>query len=174
MELQQWLMAYQAITATACAKERNFWMSTGIFLIANLVLLLPLAFLATTYGPWNGKWLRTALGAIGFLICLFWLITQRWTAREIAHWEGHLRGIEGQFAGSEFHRSSYRFLCGEQVCLPASSWKCNEWYPEVHRLSPFGRIGPQVAIGFLSVLFLLGWVALAVFANVLASRGTLV
>ena len=173
MELQQWLLVYQAITETTSAKERNYWMSTGIFLIANLLLLLVLAFLATTYNTWNGRWLRTALGAIGFLVCLFWLFTQRWTAREISHWESHLRGIEGQFAGSEFHRSSYRLHRGEQVCMPASSWKCSEWYPEVHKLFWCGRIGPQAMIGFLSLLFLLGWVALAVVANVLASRGTL-
>ena len=173
MELQQWLMVYRAITATTSAKERNYWMSTGIFLIANLLLLLPLAYLATTYSTWNGGWLRTALGAIGFFICLFWLFTQRWTAREISHWESHLRGIEGQFAGSEFHRSSHKLHCGEQVCLPASSWKCNEWYPEVQRISRCGRIGPQAVIAFLSVLFLLGWAALAVAANILTSRGTL-
>jgi len=173
VELQQWLIVYQAITATTSAKERNYWMSTGIFLIANLLLLLALAFLATTYSTWNGRWLRTALGAIGFFICLFWLITQRWTAGEISHWESHLRGIEGQFAGSEFHRGSYKLHCGEQVCMPASSWKCNEWYPEVHKISRCGRIGPQAVIAFLSVLFLLGWVTLAVVANILASRGTL-
>jgi len=173
VELQQWLMVYQAITATTSAKERNYWMSTGFFLVANLLLLVPLAYLVTAHSAWSGRWLRTALGAIGFSICLFWLFTQRWMTREIAHWESHLRGIEGQFAGSEFHRSGYRLRSGEQVCLPASSWKGNEWYPEVQRISWCGRIGPQAIIAFFSVLFLLGWAALAVVANVLISKGTL-
>ena len=174
MELDQWLMVYQAVTATTSAKERNYWMSTGIFLVANLLLLLPLAFFALSYNSWGGRWFQTALGAIGFLICFFWLVTQRWTAREISHWESLLRGIEGQFAGSEFHRGNYRLLHGEQICVPASSWKCNEWYPEVQRLSWCGRLSPQALITLLSTAFLLGWVALAVLANLFGSTVTLV
>ncbi len=174
VELDQWLMVYQAVTTTACAKERNYWMSTGIFLVANFLLLLPLAYFALSYNALGGRWFKTALGALGFLICFFWLVTQRWSAREISHWESLLRGIEGQFAGSEFHRGNYKLLHGEQICVPASSWKCNEWYPEVQRISWCGRIGPRVLIVLLSVVFLLGWVALAFLANGLAATGTLV
>ena len=174
MELNQWLMVYQAITTTASAKERNYWASTAVFLFANFLLLLPLAYFAPSVTTGGGRWFKTALGVIGFFVCLFWLVTHRWMTRGIAHWERLLRGIEGQFAGSEFHRGDYKLLHGEQVCTPASSWKCNEWYPEVERLSWFGRIRPQALIVLLSLVFLLGWAALAVIVNLLTSRGTLV
>lgn len=174
MELEQWLLVYQAITTTASAKERNYWMSTGVFLIANFLLLLLLAFFARTYVTSLERCFGTALGAIGILVSIFWLVTQRWTAREISLWESFLRGIEGQFAGSEFHRSIHKLVRGEQVCVPDTSWKCNQWYPDVWRLSRGGRLSPQVLIAFLSVIFLLGWVALVVIANLFASKGALV
>lgn len=162
MELEQWLMVYQAITISTAGKERNYWMVTGIFLAANFLLLLPLAFFVYSYATWGEKWFKTALGAIGFLICFFWLASHHWAVREVSYWESLLRGIEGHFAGGEFHRSLYKLHQGEQVFIPACSWKGNEWYPEVERLSWLGRIDLRTLIGFLPIIFLLAWIALVV------------
>lgn len=162
MELEEWLKVYQAITLTAGVKERGYWTIAGLFLLANCLLILSLALFSFFYTMWEGRFFATALSGIGVLICLCWLISQQRAAREVSHWGSLLRSIEGQFAGGEFHRSLYKLLYGEEVCIPATSWKCNEWYPEVERLSRLGRITPQTLIGLLPVVFLLAWVALTI------------
>ncbi|MEA3239897.1 MAG: hypothetical protein U9Q94_09010 [Candidatus Bipolaricaulota bacterium] len=162
MELEEWLRLYQALSATAGVKEHGYWTITGIFLLANCLLILPLSLFLFSYTVWEGRFFITVLAGIGVLICLGWSLSQRRVLQEIEHVSGLLRNIEGQFAGGDFHRSLYKLLAGEEVCIPSTSWKCEEWHPEVARMGTLTRLLPRASISILPVVFLLAWSALAI------------
>jgi len=162
MELEEWLQLYQAVSVTAGVKERGYWTVAGIFLLANCLLAFPLAFFFFSYTGGEGRYFITVLGGIGVLLSLSWSLSQKRIAGELSHLASLLRSIEGQFAGGEFHRSLHKLLSGEEVCVPATSWKCKEWQSEVTRLGWCVRTPPQALISILPVVFLLAWVTLAV------------
>lgn len=160
MELGEWLAIYQAASLTATSKERTYWTITALFLLANSLLALPAGLVAASYPDDPSQWLATGLGALGCVTCLVWLACQGLAARESLHWESLLRSIEGQFAGGEFHRSAYKLLRGQEVCIPTTAWKCGDWYPEVERLRLARRGLPHVAGRLLALAFLAGWAVL--------------
>jgi len=160
VELEGWLEVYQALTLTASAKERNYWSIFLGFLIASSLLVVALAFLFLAYSLPEERILRTVLGALGLCVGLGWWTSQRRAGREITLWSSLLRSLEGEFAGAEFHRSLYKLLQGAQVCVPASDWKCNEWYPLVARFPWPGRIASRFFVELLPVAFSLAWAAL--------------
>jgi len=160
MELEQWLKIYQAAALTSGAKERSYWTILGVFLLTHCVLILALAFLSLTHTLQETRCYSTILGGIGIFVALCWFANERRAAREMLYWEGLLRGLEGEFAGAEFHRSFYKLLHNEQVCLPAADWKCAEWYPTVEHLSWFTRNMSRWLLACLPILFLVAWIAL--------------
>jgi len=162
MELEEWMRLYQALTTTVGVKEHGYWTIAGVFLLANCLLILPLSLFLFSYTVWEGRFFITVLAGIGVLVCLAWSLSQRRIAQEIEHAAGLLRSIEGQFAGGDFHRSLYKLLAGEEVCIPSTSWKCKEWHPEVAHMGPVTRLLPRVSISILPVGFLLAWTALVV------------
>lgn len=159
MELEGWLEVYQAISLTAGTKERGYWTTLLGFLIASCLLFLAVAFLNLAHDLAAARILRTVLAGIGLCMSLGWWSSQWRLAQEVAHWTGLLRGLEGEFAGAEFHRSAYKFLRGKEVCIPASDWQCGEWHPKVLRLPWPGRTTSRLAVAFLPILFSLGWIA---------------
>jgi hypothetical protein len=165
MELDQWLMAYLAISQSAAAKERSGWSLFVGSLTANSILAIAVVFLISVEpAPVPGPRLFVEIGLIllGLLSSLAWLATGTRVQAEAAHLGNLLRGIEGEFAGSELHRSLFRFSKGEPVCSAASRWTCNEWLPSVSRLPLVARIGPRLLAGLVSLSFLFGWIALLV------------
>jgi hypothetical protein len=160
MELEEWLKIYQAATLTSGVKERSYWTILGVFLLTHCVLILALAFLSLTHTLHEARFYSTVLSGIGIFIALCWFCNERRAARAMLYWEGLLRGLEGEFAGAEFHRSFYKLLHNEQVCLPAADWKCAEWYPTVEHLSWFIRNMSRWLLAFLPILFLIAWIAL--------------
>jgi len=159
VELEGWLEVYQAISLTAGAKERGYWATLVGFLVASCVLFLAATFLNLAAGLWTARVLRTVLAGMGIFMSLAWWSAQWRLEREVAHWNGLLRGLEGEFAGAEFHRSAYKFQQGKEVCIPASDWQCGEWHPKVLRLPWPGRTTSRFAVAFLPILFSLGWIA---------------
>jgi len=139
MELEEWLRLYQALSTTAGVKEHDYWTIAGIFLLANCLLIFPLSLFLFSYTVWEGRFFITVLAGIGVLVCLGWSLSQR-----------------------RFHRSLYKLLAGEEVCIPSTSWKCKEWHPEVARMGPLTRFLPHASISILPVVFLLAWSALGI------------
>jgi hypothetical protein len=162
MELEEWLKIYQAVSLTSGVKERSYWTILGIFLLTNGILILSGAFLALTYTLHDARIFSTALGGIGIVTALCWLVTQHRVAREVIHWESLLRNLEGEFAGAEFHRSIYKLLQGNQVCVTAADWICDEWHPTVGHLSWITRATSKGLLALLPLVFLLAWIALVV------------
>jgi len=162
VEVEEWLKVYQAVTLTAKGKESSYWMIVVGFLFTNCFLMAPLAVLFISYAPWKARLAGTTLGIIGLFACICWFVSQRWAAKEISHWRNLLCSLEGQFAGGEFHRITGKLLNGEEVCISGAAWKHDDWYPEVERLSWFDRISPEPLIGLLPVVFLGGWLAVAI------------
>jgi len=110
MELEEWLKIYQAAALTSGVKERSYWTILGVFLLTHCVLILALAFLALTRMLHEARLYGTVLSGIGIFIALCWFFNERRAARAMLYWEGLLRGLEGEFAGAEFHRSFYKAL----------------------------------------------------------------
>lgn len=162
MELQEWVALYQAVALTRAEKERSFWTIVTLFLVANVLLALPTGFLALSLPSLSVHVLQTGISAFGCALCLAWLLCLAYAAKDTARWESLLRSIEGQFAGAEFFRSAEKVLRGEQVCIPATSWKCGEWYPEVDRVRYLRRGAPAAAAVGLALSSLAGWVILLV------------
>ena len=162
MELDEWMQIYQALSATAGAKERSYWTIAGIFLMANCLIIFPLSLFLFSYRIAEGRLFTTVIAAIGIIISLGWSFNQRRLLLEVNHFSSLLRGIEGQFAGAEFHRSLDRLIAGEEVCVQSTSWKCKEWHPEVTRLGRATRLMPHASIAIIPIVFLLAWVALGV------------
>ncbi len=164
MELEEWLVVYQALTWSAGGKERSYWTIAGAFLLANCVLIFPLSLFLFSYTMWEGRYFATVLAGLGVLICLSWAASQQRAASEASHLASLLRSIEGQFAGSEFHRSLHKVYAGEEVCIPSTSWRCREWQPEAMHFGFLTRHASRVFIGIIPFVFLIAWVALAVSA----------
>jgi hypothetical protein len=162
LELQEWVALYQAVALTRAEKERSFWTIVTLFLVANVLLALPTGFLALSLPTLSVHVLQTGISAFGCALCLAWLLCLAYAAKDVARWESLLRSIEGQFAGAEFFRSAEKVLRGEQVCIPATSWKCGEWYPEVDRIRCLRRGAPAVVAVGLAFSSLAGWVVLLV------------
>jgi hypothetical protein len=160
LELEEWLQVYQALVVAASAKERSYWEVFIGFLIANCLLVGALVFLFLAYSLPEKLALQTGLGALGLFTSLGWWGSQRRLVREVLVWTSLLRSLEGEFAGAEFYRSLFKVSRGDQVCIPASDWKCNQWHPLVTEF-------PRLSWGFsyylaaiLPPLFALGWAVL--------------
>ncbi len=162
MELEAWLAIYQAVSHTASAKERARWTILALFLLGNSLLALPAALLVGSFPNDQAEAVATGIAILGAVVSLGWLSCQILAGWETVHWERLLRSIEHQFAGAEFHRSAYRLLRGDETCIPATAWKCGDWYPEVERLGWARRSLPRAALWFLPLAFLAAWVILIV------------
>lgn len=160
MELQEWLALYQVLALTRAEKERSFWTIVTLFLVANVLLALPTGLLVLSLPDLIAQTLQTGISAFGCALCVAWLLCLAYAAREVVRWESLLRNVEGQFAGAEFFRSAEKVFSGEQVCIPATSWKCGDWYPEVERTRWLRRGTPTVAAVGLALFSLAGWVVL--------------
>jgi len=160
LELQEWLALYQVLALTRAEKERSFWTIVTLFLVANVLLALPTGLLVLSLPDLIAQTLQTGISAFGCALCVAWLLCLAYAAREVVRWESLLRNVEGQFAGAEFFRSAEKVFSGEQVCIPATSWKCGDWYPEVERTRWLRRGTPTVAAVGLALFSLAGWVVL--------------
>jgi len=163
MELDQWLMAYLAVSQSAATKERSRWSLFVGGLTANAILAIAVVFLISV-DPVSGLrfFIEIGLILIGLLSSFAWLVVGARLQAEAGHLAALLRGIEKEFAGGELHRSLFRFSKGEAVCAAASRWTCNEWLPSVSHLPLLARIGPRFFAGFVAFSFLVGWIALFV------------
>ncbi len=171
MELHEWLSVYQAVSVTAANKERTYWNVGGTCLVASVLLLilgvvLGIAVLEDAYNGYVAtpglRCLTTALAAFGVLISTYWLAIRHRMSREVAHWQGLLRQLEGEFAGAEFHRSGLRLLMGQPVRSPTITPHFDEWYPGVTRLGWLARHMACLTTVLLPTAFLVAWVALAI------------
>jgi hypothetical protein len=158
MDLDQWIRLFGAVSTTVAVREKSKWLLFCSGLIASTVLLATAAFGFTgrlDFAPHLG------VVVLGLLIAAAWIVVQQRLIVECDHWNRILRGIEGQFAGTELHRSIHRLFLGEQVCIPASAWVCGEWNPDAARFPLLtrhlsGRILQWIpgiyAIAFIAVL----------------------
>ncbi len=159
MELEHWIHLFGAVSNTTTARERSKWVFFASALVASTALVL-----GTLWALIDGVELGLGLGTaiLGLLLSVVWGIVQARLDAESSHWQRLLRGIESQFAGTEFHRSIHRLLLGEQVCVPSASWVCGEWNPEAARFSPFSRHLAHAATQWLPGIYALAFVALIV------------
>jgi len=167
MELDQWLMVYLAIAQSAATKERCEWALFVGGLIAEAILAIAVVFLVSIEsGPPGSLPFFVGIGLIGvgIISSLAWFVTRARVRAEAVHLWSLMRGIEKEFAGAEFLRSLHRFSRGDPVCAPASNWTCGEWLPTVARLPLAARLGPRFLAGTVPAVFLLGWIALLVWA----------
>jgi len=171
VELHEWLSVYQAVSATAANKERTYWNLGGTCLVASVLLLIlgVVLGIAVVEDAYNGyvattalQCLTTVVAGFGVLISTYWLALQHRMAHEVAHWQGLLRQLEGEFAGAEFHRSSFRLLIGQPVRSPRVTPHFDEWYPAVTRLGWFSRALAGLTTALLPMAFLVAWIALAI------------
>lgn len=159
VELEAWLEVYQAITLTASAKERAYWTQFFGFLISSALLVVAGAFFHLGFSLPGRRALQTGLATLGLCLSLGWWTGLRAAGRELALWASLLRGLEGEFAGAEFHRSAFKLLQGRQVCVPASDWKCEEWHPLVTRIPwPWRNLG-RLLLGVIPLAFFMAWAA---------------
>jgi len=166
VELREWLEVYQAVSVTAANKERTYWCLGATCLIANVLLLLlgtvlGIAVFEETHNVYL-RWLTTVLAVFGVLVSAYWLAIRHRMSREVAHWHGLLRQLEGEFAGAEFHRSALRLLMGQPVRAPTITPHFNEWYPEITRLGWFSRKMACLTASLLPTAFLVAWIVLGV------------
>ena len=171
MELHEWLTVYQAVSVTTANKERTYWSLGGTCLIASVLLLilgiaLGIAVLEDAYNgyvsPPGLRCLTTVLAAFGALISVYWLSIRHRLSQEVAHWQGLLRQLEGEFAGAEFHRSALRLLMGQPVRAPTVAPHFDEWYPGVTRLGWLARKLACLTATLVPTAFLVAWIALGV------------
>jgi fumarate reductase subunit D len=165
------LSVYQAVSATAANKERTYWNLGGTCLVASVLLLIlgVVLGIAVVEDAHNGyvattalQCLTTVVAGFGVLISTYWLVLQHRLSHEVAHWQGLLRQLEGEFAGAEFYRSSFRLLIGQPVRSPRITPHFDEWYPGVTRLGWFSRALAGLATALLPTAFLVAWIALAI------------
>lgn len=171
MELHEWLSVYQAASVAAASKERTYWSVNGTCLIASVLLLILGAGLGVAVlddlcnghtMPPGVRYLTTVVAAMGILIGVYWLSIRHRLSREVAHWQGLLRQLEGEFAGAEFHRSALRLLLGHPVRTPTITPHFDEWYPGATRLGWLSRALAGLSVVFLPTAFLVLWIALGV------------
>ena len=159
VELEGWLEVYQALSLAADAKERSYWTAFLGFLLASSLLALAMAFLFLAYSLPEKQALRTVLGALGLCVGIGWWTSQRQLAREVAVWSSLLRGLEGEFAGAEFHRLLFKLQQGTQACIPGSDWKCGDWHPTVAQFPRLCQVGARFTLELLPLVFSLAWAA---------------
>ncbi len=171
MELHEWLSVYQAASVAAANKERTYWSSIGTCLVSSVLLLilgvaLGIGVLDDVYNgyvtPPGLRCLTTVVAAFGALISVYWLSIRHRLSREVTHWQGLLRQIEGEFAGAEFHRSALRLLMGQAVRVPTVTPHFDEWYPGATRLGWFSRALASLSVVLLPTAFLGAWIALGI------------
>ena len=167
MELGEWINLYNALAQAAGTKERGYWTIVGIFLVANCLLVFPLSFVFFSYTAGEGRYFVTVLAGIGVLMSLLWVLAQSRTAHELAHFEALLRSIEGQFAGAEFYRGLARLQAGEELTIPATTWRGKEWQADTLQFKRITRAPVHLLITFLPVVFGGGWIAIAIFSWVI-------
>jgi hypothetical protein len=159
MELAQWIQLFGAISSTAAAREKSKWLifSGGLVACTVLLLIVIWALMRSLTGP-------AIIGAtaLGLLVAVFWLLIQQRLLVECEHWNRLLRGIEGQFAGTELHRSIHRLLLGEEVCVAGSAWVCGEWHPEGVRFPILSRRFTSRIVMWVPGVYALAFVALLV------------
>jgi len=162
MELDQWLSVYQALIVDASGKERNLWSTFIGGLIVESILSIASIVLRVFPSDVIGVSFRLGFIAIALLITLVWLLSLTRLSAEREHAYSLLRSVESQFAGSEFLRSLSRFIKGEKICLPDSTWTCGSWIPSVLQLPFYARISPSFLIGLVAIAFTLGWIAILI------------
>ena len=160
MELEQWLVVYQAVTGTHTAKERSLWIVYAGALVAEVLLLFAFLLAMPEMIGAMGSDVRLGIACLGIVLSGIWMLVSIRLAAETRHVARLLRSMEGQFAGGEFARSLYRLAKGEQVCVSASQFTCNEWLPSVTRYGFGGRLSAPTLACLTTVLFGAGWVAL--------------
>lgn len=106
--------------------------------------------------------LTTVLAAFGGLVSAYWLAVGHRMSREVSHWHGLLRQLEGEFAGAEFHRSALRLHMGQAVRAPTVTPHFDEWFPGVTRLGWLSRALATLTAVLLPAAFFVAWVALAI------------
>ncbi len=163
VELQELLAVYQASSATAAARERAYWWVVGASLIGSAILLAVGAYFVSASWLEGWKRLTSAAAGLGFVLTLHWGAMQYRLGREIALWQGLLRQLEGEFAGMEFQRAAFRFQSGQAVRVPATSLRCDEWYPEIVHVGRVCRTTTRVLKLLLPGSFLVAWVLLGLF-----------
>ncbi len=164
MELEEWLRLYQALSGTAGDKARVYWAIAAIFILANCLLVFPLAFIFFSYTGGEGRYFVTVLSGIGALLTLLWVLLQSRAAHELSYFEALLRGIEGQFAGAELHRGLLKLLAGEELVVAASAWRGKEWQAESTQFRRSARAPYHLLVSLLPPVFAGAWIALAVSA----------
>ncbi len=159
MELAQWIQLFGAVSSTAASREKSKWMVFSGGLVAGTILLLLIiwAFVQSLEGA-----ACIGAAALGLMLSVFWFVLQQRLIAECDHWSRILRGIEGQFAGTELHRSIHRLLLGEEVCIPGAAWVCGEWNPEGVRFSLLSRRFTGKLVMWVPVLFMAAFVALLI------------
>ncbi|MBN1857667.1 hypothetical protein JW848_00490 [Candidatus Bipolaricaulota bacterium] len=161
MELDQWISVFAAVSRTADNRDRNMWslFMSGIVAASLLVGVTAYALLsfATTADP-----LSLGAASLGLLLSVVWAVSQYRLSTECAHWRRLLRSIESQFAGAEFHRSLHRLLQGEQICVRASGWLCDEWQSEGVQFPAILRTAPNLMMHLVPLAFVAGFVVLLV------------
>ena len=162
MELDQWIAIYGSISQSAASQSRSRWVSfTGGLLAASLLVVF-LAYLAQLGVGTVERSFGIGASSLGLLIGLAWWVNQGRLYAECRHWERFLRSLEEQFAGVEFHRSLHRMLQGEETCVPAAKWVCEEWHSEPARMLRVLRVLPRVLEVSIPAVFVLAFAALLV------------
>ena len=159
MELAHWIQLFGAVSSTAASREKSKWLVFSGGLVASTVLLLLViwALVQSLEGP-----ACIGAAALGLILSTFWLVLQQRLTAECDHWERILRGIEGQFAGTELHRSIHRLLLGEEVCVPGAAWVCGEWNPAGIRFPILSRRFTGRLVMWVPGVFMLAFVALLI------------
>ncbi len=164
MELEEWLRIYQAVTTAAAGKAREYWAIVVGFLVADCLLVFPLAFVFFSYTAGAGRYFVTVLAGIGALISILWTFAQSRAAHELIYFETLLRGIEGQFAGAELYRGLARLRAGEEIVTVAGAWRGKEWQTDTARFKRGARAPIHLFLTLLALICGGAWIALAVFA----------
>ncbi len=163
MELHELLSVYQATTVTCAGKERVYWGAIGLSLLSSSVLLAIGAFSISATWLEGWRWIATGVAGLGFVITATWGAMQYRLGRDLALWQGFLRQLEQEFAGIEFHRDSFRFRLGQEIQMPSRSMRSCDWYPELRRVGPLGRLVGRLSSLLLPTAFLAAWVLLGLY-----------
>jgi len=108
------------------------------------------------------RFLITVVAVFGVLICAYWLSIRHRLSREILHWQGLLRQLEGEFSGAEFHRSALRLATGRPVRIPTITPHFDEWSPGSVRLGWFSRMLGGLSVVLLPTAFVIAWISLGI------------
>lgn len=160
MELSQWIAVYGAVSQSAANRERSLWTLFAGGAISCALVIAVIAYSVTRGSSSFEQTVGIGAAALGLLLSFVWIVAQLRLLLEYQHWHRLLRSIESQFAGAEFHRSFHRLLQGDQICVPAASWVCEQWHPQPTRFPWIVRIMPRLIAIWIPVAFLLAFVSL--------------